>query len=111
MEQDTNSFARVTADWGKFDQTAERLELRGEVRVRTDKGYEADLKSARVDVKSGDIVSQEPVEVRSKSGTINADAMTIRDNGKHAVFEGRVRSVFIPEETAEAAPATETKTQ
>jgi lipopolysaccharide export system protein LptC len=109
MEQEANSFARVTAEWGRFDQSADRLDLEGDVRVRTDKGYEADLKSARVDVKSGDIVSQEAVEVRSKSGTINADAMTIRDNGRHAVFEGRVRSMFVPEEEAPAASATETK--
>lgn len=99
MEQDTNSFARVTADFGRFDQSADRLDLKGSVRVRTDKGQEADLKSARVDVKSGDIHTQEAVEIRSKSGTINADSMILRDNGKHAVFEGRVRSVFVPEET------------
>jgi lipopolysaccharide export system protein LptC len=101
MEQDTNSFARVTADWGRFDQSADRLDLKGSVKVRTDKGQEADLKSARVDVKSGDILTQEPVEIRSKSGTINADSMILRDNGKHAVFEGRVRSVFVTEEVGE----------
>jgi lipopolysaccharide export system protein LptC len=108
MEQDTNSFARVTADWGRFDQTADRLDLKGSVKVRTDKGQEADLKSARVDVKSGDIHSQEPVEIRSKSGTINADSMILRDNGKHAVFEGRVRSVFVPEDTGEQPKQAET---
>jgi lipopolysaccharide export system protein LptC len=99
MEQEANSFARITADWGRFDQTADRLDIRGAIRVRTDKGYEADLDSARVDMKSGDVVSQEPVEVRSKNGTINADTLTIRENGKIAVFEGRVRSVFIHDET------------
>jgi lipopolysaccharide export system protein LptC len=109
MEQDTNSFARVTADWGRFDQSADRLDLKGSVKVRTDKGHEADLKSARVDVKSGDIHTQEPVEIRSKSGTINADSMILRDNGKHAVFEGRVRSVFVPEETTEQPQQAETK--
>jgi lipopolysaccharide export system protein LptC len=100
MEQETNSFARLTADWGRFDQTADRLDLKGAVRLRTDKGYEADLASARVDMKTGDIVTQERVEIRSKNGMIEADAMTVRENGKHAVFEGRVRSVFIHDETA-----------
>jgi lipopolysaccharide export system protein LptC len=109
MEQETNSFARVTADWGRFDQSADRLDLKGSVKVRTDKGHEADLKSARVDIKSGDIHSQEPVEIRSKTGTINADSMILRDNGKHAVFEGRVRSVFVPEETDEQPQPAETK--
>jgi lipopolysaccharide export system protein LptC len=103
MEQETNSFMRVTAEWGRFDQTADKLDLKGDVKVRTDKGQEADLKSARIDTKSGDIVSQEAVEVRSRSGTINADSMMLKDNGKYVMFEGRVRSVFTPEE-AEAQP-------
>jgi lipopolysaccharide export system protein LptC len=109
MEQEANSFARVSANWGRFDQTAERLDLKGDVKVRTDKGQEVDLRSARIDVKTGDIFSQEPVEIRSKSGTINADAMTIKDNGRHAVFEGRVRSVFVPEEEPAAAAETGAK--
>jgi lipopolysaccharide export system protein LptC len=100
LEQDVNSFARVTAEWGRFDQTADKLDLRGAIRIRTDKGYEADLSSARVEMKSGDISSQERVEIRSKTGAIAADSMMIRENGKHAVFEGRVRSVFIHDETA-----------
>ncbi len=104
MEQEANSFARITAEWGRFDQTADRLDLKGAIRVKTDKGYEADLSSARIDMKSGDVTSQERVEMRSKNGTINADAMAIRDNGKHAVFEGRVRSLFIHDEsTAETS--------
>jgi lipopolysaccharide export system protein LptC len=105
MEQDKNSFARLTADWGRFDQTADKLDLKGSVRLRTDNGYEADLTSARVDMKSGDISSQEPVEIRSKAGSINADRMLIRENGKHSVFEGRVKSVFIQNDPpAESTP-------
>jgi lipopolysaccharide export system protein LptC len=105
MEQAVNSFARLTAEWGRYDQTADRLDMKGTIRLRTDQGHEADLFSARVDMKSGDISSQEPVEIRSKNGTINADTMVIRDNGKHAVFEGRVRSSFIHDESALAAPS------
>ena len=95
MEQDKNSFARLTSDWGKMDQTAERLDLKGNVRVRTDSGYEVDMLSARVNMKTGDVVSSEPVTVRSQAGTISADQVELKDNGKHAIFEGRVRSVFI----------------
>ena len=107
MEQDDKKFARLTSDWGRFDQTADRLDLRGTVRVRTDNGYEADLLSARVNIKSGDLVSEEPVTVRSLTGTVSADRMEVRDNGKQAIFEGRVRSVFIHNEE----PAVPAKTQ
>ena len=95
MEQDKNSFARLTSDWGRFDQTAERLDLKGNVKVRTDNGYEAEMLSARVNIKTGDVISTEPVTVKSLTGTISADKVEVRDNGKHAIFEGRVRSVFI----------------
>lgn len=103
MEQDAKKYARLTADWGRFDQSSDRLDLKGNVRVRTDNGYEADLLSARINMKSGDVVSVEPVVVRSLSATITADRAEVRDNGKHAVFEGRVRSVFTQDDAA--APA------
>jgi len=103
MEQDDKKFARLTSEWGRFDQAADRLDLRGTVRVRTDNGYEADMLSARVNIKSGDLVSNEPVTVRSLTGSVSADRMEVLDNGKHAIFEGRVRSVFIHNEEPSAA--------
>ena len=102
MEQEKNSYAHLTSVWGKMDQTAERLDLKGNVRVRTDNGYEVDMLSARVNMKTGDVVSTEPVTVRSKAGTISADNVEVKDNGKHTIFEGRVRSVFIQIDDADA---------
>ncbi len=95
MEQERNSFARLTSDWGRFDQTADRLDLKGNVQVRTDTGYEVDMLSARVDMKSGNVISTEPVKVRSQTGTIEADRVEVKDNAAHVIFEGRVKSVFI----------------
>jgi lipopolysaccharide export system protein LptC len=110
MEQEKNSFARMTSDWGKFDQGNDRLELKGNVRVRTDSGYEVDMLSAQVNMKSGDVVSTEPVTVRSKTGTISANQVEVKDNAKVVIFEGRVRSVFVPDEEP-PSPAKETRTQ
>ncbi|MGL4635248.1 MAG: LPS export ABC transporter periplasmic protein LptC [Beijerinckiaceae bacterium] len=95
MEQERNSFARLTSDWGRFDQTADKLDLKGNVRVRTDNGYEVDMLSARVEMKSGNVVSSEPVKVRTQSGTIEADSVEVKDNATHVIFQGRVKSVFI----------------
>jgi lipopolysaccharide export system protein LptC len=110
MEQEKNSFARLTSDWGKFDQGNDRLDLKGNVRVRTDSGYEVDMLSAQVNMKSGDIVSTEPVTVRSKTGTVSANQVEVKENGKIVIFEGRVRSVFVSDEQT-ATPAKETRTQ
>jgi lipopolysaccharide export system protein LptC len=103
MEQERNSHARLTAKWGRYDQTADKLDLKGSVRVRTDTGYEADMESAQVQMKLGTVVSNEPVQVRSRTGTISADRMEILDSGKQIVFEGRVRSLFITDDQT-AAP-------
>ena len=112
MEQEAKKYARLTADWGRFDQTADRLDLKGNVRVRTDNGYEADLLSARVNVKSGEVISNEPVVVRSLTATVSADRAEMHDNGRHAIFEGRVRSVFIPNDVGPSAEQpTKTGTQ
>ncbi len=35
LEQDSHKFARLSADWGRFDQSADNLDLKGNVRVRT----------------------------------------------------------------------------
>jgi lipopolysaccharide export system protein LptC len=111
LEQDEKKFVRLTSDWGKFDQGADRLDLKGNVRVRTDNGQEADLLSAMVNVKSGDVTTTESVTVRSANGTISADRMQLRDNGKHAVFEGRVRSILIPSEEPDSGGDSRTKTE
>jgi lipopolysaccharide export system protein LptC len=103
MEQERNSFARLTANWGRYDQTADKLDLKGTVRVRTDTGYEADMQSAQVQMKLGTVVTNEPVDVRSRTGTISAERMEIMDSGKKIVFEGRVRSLFITEEQGSAS--------
>lgn len=106
MEQSANSYARLKANWGRFDQSANRLDLKGNVRVRTDQGYEVDLDSAQVDMKSGNMTSAEPVAVRTATGTVNANGVEVRENGKHIIFTGGVRSTFIHNE-AEPEPAKE----
>jgi lipopolysaccharide export system protein LptC len=100
MEQEKNSFARLSSDWGRMDQTADRLDLKGNVRVKTDSGYEVDMFSAVINMKSGDVTSTEPVKVRSKSATISADSVDVRDNGKLVVFQGRVHSILTPPDEA-----------
>jgi lipopolysaccharide export system protein LptC len=104
MEQEKNSFARLSSDWGRLDQTADRLDLKGNVRVKTDTGYEVDMESAVVNVKLGDVTSTEPVKVRSKSATISADSLEVKDNGKLVVFTGRVQSILTPPDDTESAP-------
>jgi lipopolysaccharide export system protein LptC len=70
------------------------MELRQNVRVRTDAGQEALLRSALVNFKAGTVVSKEPVTVSLGNGVIKATGLTVTDNGKVMQFKGRVQTVF-----------------
>jgi lipopolysaccharide export system protein LptC len=95
LETDPRQFARLSARSGLYDTSGERLDLKGDVSVRMDSGaYSVDMKTARIDMKTGNVDTAEPVVVRSANAVIEADSMQLRENGKHVVFEGRVRSVF-----------------
>jgi lipopolysaccharide export system protein LptC len=86
--------ARLEAASGIYDTQNEQLQLVDDVRVKSDSGYDARLKSAHVDFKAGTVVSHEPVHVTLSGGTVDADTLDIRDNGKVIVFEGRVHAVL-----------------
>ncbi|MBB3809306.1 LPS export ABC transporter periplasmic protein LptC [Pseudochelatococcus contaminans] len=94
LELSDGGQARISAATGVYDSQVEHLTLNGDVRVRTDSGYDVKLSSAAVDFKGGRVTSEEPVEVTISEGTISADRLDISDNGKHIVFEGRVRTVL-----------------
>lgn len=88
--------ANLEAATGVFDTAKEQLELNQDVRVRTNTGYDATLRSASIDFKAGTVRSREPVRVGLGTGVIEADTLDITDNGKSIAFIGRVRAVFQP---------------
>lgn len=100
---DAGSAAHLTSNIGIFDTQRETLELSEAVRVTTDKGEEALLKSASVDFKTGTVISNEPVKVRMGTGDVEAQGMQIRDGGKVVTFTGRVHAL-IQRDSSEARP-------
>lgn len=91
---DSGAMVRLEAATGVFDTQKEQLELRQDVRVRTDSGQSALLKSASIDFKAGTVASREPVTVTLTNGTIDADGLDVTENGKMVSFIGRVHAVF-----------------
>ena len=90
MTKADGSKVRVTADNGVFDSEAQWLELTNNIVVATDKGDQAYLNAARVDMKAGTIVSDQPVRAKANSGSIRAKSMEITDRGAHLLFKGKV---------------------
>lgn len=102
---DGDKAARLEAASGVYDTQNEKLVLKESVRVKSDAGYDAWLTSADVDFKAGTVVSKEPVRVTMTNGTVEADTLDMRDNGRVVVFAGRVRTVLNGAQQALAAPA------
>ncbi len=90
IELEKERFARVTANTGIYDSTAEKMNLDGNVKVKTDTGYDVQMSDARLDLKAGNISTDKPVKVKMSSGTIDADSMEVLDSGKSILFRGHV---------------------
>ena len=97
------SMANVTSVEGVYDSSIEKLDLKTDVRVKTDSGYDVRMNSARVDFKGGNVSSQEPVSVRFSGGTIDAGNLDMTDNGQHIIFDGRVRTILTPQQERTAS--------
>ena len=87
------STVRVVSSAGIYDSFREFMDFRNAVRIRST-NYDIDMKSAKMDFKSGTMVTNESVKVLITEGQIHADRMDMRDNGQSLVFEGKVRSTF-----------------
>jgi len=94
VTDDQGNAARLEAVSGILDTQKEQMELRRDVRVRTDGGQDVRLTSAFVDFKAGTVVSNEPVTVSLGNGVIRAAGLEVTDNGKVLHFRGRVSTVF-----------------
>lgn len=113
---DQGGIARLSAGSGLFDTSREALDLKTDIRIWTDKGEEARLRSAAVAFKTGSVTSKEPVSVTTPRGTVTADGLDVIENGKTISFIGNVHVVIASDETdkdkvplrvltSEAAPA------
>ena len=90
------SSAEVRAPLGTYDTKLEQMLFSGDVRVKSDSGYDLAMKSARVEFKGSTLSTKDPVVLTMKTGTVNADAMEVTDNGQKISFEGHVITVMKP---------------
>jgi lipopolysaccharide export system protein LptC len=85
---------------GVFDRGTEKLTLNDKILLTSTTGYEARLTRAVIDVKSGNIVSQDPVKVKLLNGTLDANRLNIDDKGDVVRFGGGVTMNLILDDAA-----------
>jgi lipopolysaccharide export system protein LptC len=94
IETAAEGIAKIIAKIGVYNIKAESIDLREKVKIVTESGYTLTLDRADVDLRKGNLDSKQPVVVEMKSGRIEANSMSARDNGTSVLFSGGVTSRF-----------------
>jgi len=93
--KDSGQF-ELTAQSGLFESKEDRLTLRTDVRVNST-NYQARLSEVVINVRTNEMVSEKPVEVTMRQGTINANRLEVTKSGEAIRFGGGVTMVLVPE--------------
>jgi lipopolysaccharide export system protein LptC len=83
---------------GVYDTKGELLKLNDHITLNSSSGYEGHLSEATVNVASGNIVSESPVEVKLPNGLWNANRLEIIENGALILFGGGVELKLTPDQ-------------
>lgn len=92
--------AHVSAASGRYDNINGRLQLDKDFTVTTDQGLDAKMQSADVNIATGQIRTDKPVDIRSGTMHIRANRMQIEGNGESLIFEDKVELEISPQADA-----------
>lgn len=101
---DRKGWSRMQATRGLFNTEKERLVMQDDIRVSTSSGITGKLTHASLDMESQTLRSHQPVAFDLPSGTVRANALTLRSAEKTLLFRGKVR-VHIIKAQKDQAPA------
>jgi lipopolysaccharide export system protein LptC len=93
LQMEDQSTMQLVADKGLYNAKSEVLELEKNI-VLTSKDYEGLLSQATVEIRSGHVVSKEPVQLKMLQGQLNAKQLEIKDSGDIVRFTGGVSMHF-----------------
>jgi lipopolysaccharide export system protein LptC len=105
MEMQDKSTVEMTAPSGIYDMKGNKLTLNDDIVLVSSTGYAARLTEAVIDMKSGDVVSDQPVKVKLLNGNLDAKQMTLTDHGTVIDFTGGVSLTLLPDKNSEKATA------
>jgi lipopolysaccharide export system protein LptC len=99
MEMQDQTVFETTAHGGVYNTKAEVLTLSQNVVVTSSTGYQALLSEAVVDIRSGKILSEKPVEMKTSTWTVSANWMEVADAGKLLRFDRGVTVTLLPDDS------------
>jgi lipopolysaccharide export system protein LptC len=87
IELPGSNLVQISAGSGVYNTKSEQLVMRDQVTFTTAHGYRGKLRDASVDVKQGNIVSDQPVELTLPDGLLKANRIEIIDSGDVIRFD------------------------
>lgn len=82
---------------GRYDREAEVLDLKGDVTLVHDRGFEIRTETAKLDLKAGVAEGFDPVHGQGPAGTLDAEGFRVIERGDTIIFTGRSRMILQPE--------------
>jgi lipopolysaccharide export system protein LptC len=92
----------ITSPNGVYDTKGELLKLNDHITVNSTSGYEGQLSEATVNVATGNIVSESPVNLKLPNGLLNANRLEVMENGALILFGGGVEMTVNPDQARAA---------
>jgi lipopolysaccharide export system protein LptC len=77
----------VTANSGTYTTKADKVVLRDQVVVTSQQGYKAVLHEAAIEMKKGNVVSEQPVDITLPNGWLKSNRMEIEGSGDVVRFD------------------------
>jgi lipopolysaccharide export system protein LptC len=105
MQMQDQSMIDMSADTGVYDTKREMLRLDTNIVLTSSNGNKGRLSQAMIDVKKGNVVSDQPVELEFLQGVLNAKKLEIVDSGDLIRFHGGVDMVLMLNDTVLPKPA------
>lgn len=95
------NLVQISSGSGVYNTKTEQLLMRDQVTFATAHGYRGKLREAQVDVKGGNIVSDQPVELTLPDGLLKANRIEILESGDLIRFDKGVVLTLEGEKPAE----------
>ena len=106
VEMPGANVVQISAATGVYNTKTEQLILRDKVNFATAHGYRGRLREAAIDVKQGNIASDQPMELTLPDGLLKANRLEVLESGDLIRFDrGVVLTLDGDKSTAAAAPA------
>ncbi|WP_346915584.1 LPS export ABC transporter periplasmic protein LptC [uncultured Roseibium sp.] len=93
-----NQLAKVTALKGIFDNSKETLKLYDGLQLEWSEGYTVDLSEVSIDLKTGEVRTDEPISIRSEKGTIRAGRLSYDQEAGKVRFTDGIKMTLQPTE-------------